>query len=209
MLPAGQLDRSLERATPRWPAIASDRRDQRCSSCVRISRGALEDIVLLQERQEKVLQRAMWRGGAIGHGRREGIGEVAGRGRQPVEGVIAIVHGQANLLEVVFGRRAVGNLANLLHGGQQERDEHGDDGDDNQQLDQREASANRVHGAFSGDRRGGDFAVAASLATRACSATTVLTAALGKEATWPKACSTSSMTRSSRSRSTGPPRVTR
>ena len=49
------------------------------------------------------------------------------------------VGGQANLLEIVLAFHAVGRLANFLHGRQQEADEDRDDGDDDEQLDEREA----------------------------------------------------------------------
>src|SRR5436305_1315307 len=52
-----------------------------------------------------------------------------------------VVHGQADLLEVVGALEARGRLAHLLDGGEQEADQHGDDGDDDQQLDQREGAS--------------------------------------------------------------------
>jgi hypothetical protein len=51
---------------------------------------------------------------------------------------VIAVHGQAELLEVVLARHAVGALADLLDRGQQQANEDGDDGDYHQQLDQRE-----------------------------------------------------------------------
>jgi hypothetical protein len=51
------------------------------------------------------------------------------------------VQGQADLLEVVLALGSRRRLADLLHGGQEQADEHRDDGDDHQQLDQREAGA--------------------------------------------------------------------
>jgi len=53
-------------------------------------------------------------------------------------GVVEIVGGQADLVEVVLAAHAVGGLADLLDGGQQQADQDGDDGDHHQQLDQRE-----------------------------------------------------------------------
>jgi hypothetical protein len=47
--------------------------------------------------------------------------------------------GQANLLEVVTALGDCGRLADLLHRGQQETDEDGNDGNDHQQFDQRES----------------------------------------------------------------------
>src|SRR5207248_2448252 len=48
------------------------------------------------------------------------------------------VQGDTDLLEVVLARRAGRRFAHLLDGGQEQADEHGDDGDHHQQLDQRE-----------------------------------------------------------------------
>jgi hypothetical protein len=47
-------------------------------------------------------------------------------------------HPEAQLPEVVLAFHAVGGLAYFLHGGDQQADEDGDDGDHHQQLDQRE-----------------------------------------------------------------------
>jgi len=62
------------------------------------------------------------------------------RVRQHAEGVVHIVERQAHLLEVVRRLHACGGLADLLHGGDEQADEDGDDGDHYQQLDQREAA---------------------------------------------------------------------
>ena len=51
---------------------------------------------------------------------------------------MVVVDGQPELLEVVLAGGPGGRLADLLHRGQQQPDEHGDDGDDDQQFDQRE-----------------------------------------------------------------------
>src|SRR5262249_8829764 len=62
---------------------------------------------------------------------------------------VVIVQRDADLLEVVRTRRAVGGLAHLLDGGHQQADEDGNDGDHHQQLDQRETgptSSCRNHG---------------------------------------------------------------
>jgi hypothetical protein len=48
-------------------------------------------------------------------------------------------HGQRPLLEVVLAAGARGGLADLLDGGQQHAHQDGDDGNDDEQLDQREA----------------------------------------------------------------------
>jgi hypothetical protein len=54
--------------------------------------------------------------------------------------VVKMVGSQADLLEVVEALDPVGGLADLLHLRQQETDQNGDDGDDDQHLDQREAA---------------------------------------------------------------------
>jgi hypothetical protein len=51
------------------------------------------------------------------------------------------VAGQADLLEVVRAGGAGGGVADFLHGGQQEADEHGDDGNHDEEFDQRERAA--------------------------------------------------------------------
>jgi len=45
---------------------------------------------------------------------------------------VEAVQGQADLLEVVAALHPVGGLADLLHRGQQEADEDGDNGDDDE-----------------------------------------------------------------------------
>jgi hypothetical protein len=64
------------------------------------------------------------------------------------------VHRQADLLEVVLTADAVGRLANLLHGGEQQADQDGNDGDDHQQLDQRERGARGLSAHEGPPRRG-------------------------------------------------------
>ena len=49
------------------------------------------------------------------------------------------VHGDTQLLQVVGATHPVGRLAHLLHGWDKKSDEHGDDGDDNEQFDKCEA----------------------------------------------------------------------
>jgi len=53
---------------------------------------------------------------------------------------VEVVQRQAELLEVVAALHAGGGFAHLLDRGQEQADEDGDDGDDHQQLDQREAT---------------------------------------------------------------------
>ncbi len=47
---------------------------------------------------------------------------------------------QHNLLEIVLTLGAGGGFAHLLHGRQQQANENGDDGDDDQQLNQGETT---------------------------------------------------------------------
>ena len=49
--------------------------------------------------------------------------------------------GQPNLLEMVLAFHSPGGFAGGLHSGQKRRDEHADDGDDDQQLNKRECDA--------------------------------------------------------------------
>ena len=58
-----------------------------------------------------------------------------------VVGVVIIVVGQTDLLEVVGAAHAVGGFAHFLHGGNQQADKHGDDGYNYQQFDESEALA--------------------------------------------------------------------
>ena len=67
-----------------------------------------------------------------------GLNEVPS-GKTPLDAVV-IVQSETDLLEVVRALCTTGGLAPRLHGREQERDEHGNDGDDHQQLDQREAA---------------------------------------------------------------------
>ena len=101
----------------------------------------VEDVVLLEVRQsqrdpahpvvaELVTPAAVRRAGHARHGP---------QGTHPV-GALVVGEGQAELLQVVGALNPAGGLARRLHGGQQQRDQHGDDGDDHQQLDQRETS---------------------------------------------------------------------
>ena len=54
---------------------------------------------------------------------------------------MVVVQGQADLLQVVDALGAAGGLARRLHGGQEQADQDGDDGDHHQQFDQRETGA--------------------------------------------------------------------
>ena len=61
---------------------------------------------------------------------------------------MVVVHGQADLLEVVDALGTPGGLAGRLHGGQQQRDQDGDDGDHHQQFDQRERATRTMRIAW-------------------------------------------------------------
>ena len=54
--------------------------------------------------------------------------------------VVVLVQREAELLEVVFELRGARRLAGHLHRRQKQRDEHADDGNDDEQLHQREAA---------------------------------------------------------------------
>src|SRR5262249_52709530 len=69
---------------------------------------------------------------------------LVGRG-EPADRLVVVVQGQAELPQVVLAAHAVGGLAHLLDGGQQQADQDGDDGDHHQQLDQGEG-VTAVHG---------------------------------------------------------------
>ena len=59
-------------------------------------------------------------------------------GGKAAVGALVVVQSQADLLQVVGALGAAGGLAGRLHGGKQQRDQDGDDGDHHQQLDQGE-----------------------------------------------------------------------
>jgi hypothetical protein len=52
-----------------------------------------------------------------------------------------VVQREAELLQIVQALRATGRFSGRLHGRQQERHERADDGDDDQQLNQREGAS--------------------------------------------------------------------
>ena len=63
-----------------------------------------------------------------------------------------IVQRQPDLLQVVGALGTSSRLARRLHRGQQERDQHRDDGNDNEQFNQREPSSGTVfHGISPGE----------------------------------------------------------
>ena len=59
-----------------------------------------------------------------------------------------VVQGQRQLLEPVAAGRPPGRLACRLHGRQQQPHERADDGDDNEQLHEREAFRDAISAAF-------------------------------------------------------------
>src|SRR5262249_50231148 len=87
----------------------------------------------------------------------------AGVGGEEVVVVVVGVDGDAQLLEVVLAGGGRGRLTHLLDGRQQQADQHGDDGDDDEQLDQRERRPTTVpHGVSLGEIGGRDGATPAS-----------------------------------------------
>jgi hypothetical protein len=89
---------------------------------------------------------------------------------------VVVVDGDADLLEVVGAGGAGGGLAHFLHSGQQQPDQHGDDRDDDEQLDQRERGAGfrprtgRVwtHGWYPFERMDSEYRVRHRTRTVAC-----------------------------------------
>src|SRR5262249_18861967 len=61
--------------------------------------------------------------------------------REAEVAIMEVVDGQSELLEVVGAFEPVGGLAHLLDGGQEQANQHGNDGNHHQQLDEREAAA--------------------------------------------------------------------
>ncbi len=58
--------------------------------------------------------------------------------REVAAGVVVVQHSKADLLELVRALIAAGGFAGCLDGGEQQRDQDADDGNDNQQFDQGE-----------------------------------------------------------------------
>src|SRR5205807_4940018 len=115
-----------------------------------IPRAQLVKGVLLHERQNEVPERRHVAVGTVGaEDLPVGTGTVPllqPGVRQFRVGVVVVVEGQPDLLKVVLATHAGGRLADLLHGGQQQADQNGDDGDHHQQLDQREGTPACVNG---------------------------------------------------------------
>ena len=62
-----------------------------------------------------------------------------------------VVNGKPQLLQIVRTLSPPGRLTSRLHGGQKQRNEHGDNGDDDQQFDQSE-TAPTLHEAPPGEK---------------------------------------------------------
>src|SRR5581483_9177486 len=62
-------------------------------------------------------------------------------GRKKLVRIVKIVRGDAELLEIVLALRPRGRLAHFLHGGNQQGDQYGDDGDHDKQFNQRKPTA--------------------------------------------------------------------
>jgi hypothetical protein len=88
------------------------------------------NVVLLKVRQ----QVTMWRK-AIG---------VRAAGEDLVHAMV-VVHGNADLFEVVLALHARGRASHLLHGRHQQANKNRDDGDDHQKLDQGECCTSTSH----------------------------------------------------------------
>src|SRR5262249_18365027 len=67
-------------------------------------------------------------------------------GRKAPVGVVVVVQGEGELLDVVCAPNPRRGLADLLDGGGEQRDGDGDDGYHHQQLDQRETAATHRYG---------------------------------------------------------------
>src|SRR5262249_1421271 len=65
-------------------------------------------------------------------------------GREVAAGVVMVVQGDAELLQIVDAYGAGGGFADLLHGRHKQADQHGNNGDNNQKFDQAKGSA--LHG---------------------------------------------------------------
>src|SRR5437762_3323790 len=63
--------------------------------------------------------------------------------RQAAGHIVIVVQADAELLEVVAALRPPGRLASGLHRRQEQGDQNADDGNDDEQLDEREAAAPR------------------------------------------------------------------
>jgi hypothetical protein len=77
-------------------------------------------------------------------GGRDGLAAVpAAVAGEDTVAVVVHLQRQADLFQVVAAGDAAGSLAHLLHGGKEEGQQDGDDGDDHEQFDQREGTPRR------------------------------------------------------------------
>jgi hypothetical protein len=66
-------------------------------------------------------------------------------GREKLIDVGVVMGGQADLLQIVAALTPAGGFARRLNGRQQEGDQHGDNRDDDQELDQRKTFSPTLH----------------------------------------------------------------
>jgi hypothetical protein len=120
--------------------------DSRCAlrECAVVieEREVLVRLFLTQIRQERDDRSVEQVVAAIGAARVLGV-----VGRQAAIGMIVSLGGCGDQVKVVGASRPVGGLPKLLHQGQEKGDRHGDDGDQDKQLDQREGPSRRGHGS--------------------------------------------------------------
>ena len=100
----------------------------------------LVDGTLLQVGEHQRLGAEAAPGRAIRRRARASLRVVGDAQRERAGGARVVVGGQPDLLEVVGALDTAGGLARRLHRGQEQRNQHGDDGDDYEQLDQRETT---------------------------------------------------------------------
>src|SRR5207249_4191264 len=99
--------------------------------------GAAVKGVLLDEGQDMVAPGPL---AAVRGAGGSGARRVPAALRESADLVVEAVEGDADLFEVVLALETHRDLADFLHRGQQQADQDGDDGDDHQELDQREAN---------------------------------------------------------------------
>ena len=92
-----------------------------------------EQVVLLDVRQQPHRPRVA----------RAGVADSAEVHRELAVGALEVVQPEAELLQVVLALHPGRRLPHLLHGGEQQADQDGDDGDHHQQFDQGEPGAGR------------------------------------------------------------------
>src|SRR5262249_14317217 len=75
-------------------------------------------------------------------------------GREEMASDLEVDHAGADLFEVVLALDPRRGGAHLLYGGEQQADEHRDDGYDDEKFDQREGASGRAGARLGGDHRG-------------------------------------------------------